>query len=211
MNRLILGGALTAALLLVPSAQGAEPDAVPPIDVARQAAELLREIQALQKEIEQQTQSEETVRRQDRILELWDKLQQSSQPRDSNREPPPPESSGKPPQNPMPSPESSGERPQQEAAPMPQPRDAAAEGERRKPDDDQPADRSTEQTNRRDPVDTTLLQEAERARLMQNVWGNLPEQVRQRLANSAQEKYLPQYESRIRAYFRALSEENPAR
>lgn len=211
MNRTSLGLVLAACLTLSPYSYGVEPEPVPPIDVARQAAELLREIQTLQKEIEQETQSEETVRRQDRILELWDKLQQSAQPKNPPGDPPPPESNGQPPQTPMPSPgESAPPEPKPEESPAPQPRDDANDGERRI-ENDQPADRSTEQTNLREPVDTTLLQDEERARLMRNVWGNLPEQVRQRLANSSQEKYLPQYESRIRAYFRSLSEENPPR
>ncbi len=195
-----------AAVGLFSAALRAEEPPAQPGDAARQAAELLRELRTLESEIEQRTVSEETLKRQQQILELWDRLLASAGPAS-----PPPAA----PQQPMPAPQNQTQpqpsptrSPEGDAEPGERtPAEADTESPRRKENPDQPADRSTEVSEQRRPVDPSQLQSEERERLMRNVWGNLPEHVRQRLLNASDEKYLPRYETRIRDYFRSLSEE----
>jgi hypothetical protein len=45
---------------------------------------------------------------------------------------------------------------------------------------------------------------ADPKRLQQDVWGQLPEQVRKQMQSRMVERFLPSYRPQIEAYFRAL-------
>jgi hypothetical protein len=47
--------------------------------------------------------------------------------------------------------------------------------------------------------------------LQQNVWGQLPEQVRKQMQSRMVEQFLPSYRQQIEAYFQALLESKPSR
>ena len=47
-----------------------------------------------------------------------------------------------------------------------------------------------------------------RRQLVKDVWGHLPEALRQEILNVSDEKFLPKYEDQVRRYFEALVEES---
>jgi hypothetical protein len=47
--------------------------------------------------------------------------------------------------------------------------------------------------------------------LLKDVWGQLPERLRQQLLQSSTDEFLPQYRDDIERYFRRLAEEEPAK
>ncbi len=77
---------------------------------------------------------------------------------------------------------------------------------------DQPSGSDTEQagpapSGRPGQVSVEL---ADPQRLQQEVWGQLPEQVRQQMQSRMVERFLPSYRQQIEAYFRALLEAPPS-
>jgi hypothetical protein len=67
-----------------------------------------------------------------------------------------------------------------------------------------PARESSSQLRRGDPGAVNL---AERQKLMRDLWGHLPPQVREQMLESSSDEFLPEYAEEIEAYFRALAEE----
>jgi hypothetical protein len=74
---------------------------------------------------------------------------------------------------------------------------------------------SADQRNRQTPADSVERTGPERAaeiaaarrrRLEVDVWGHLPEQLREQLLNTYGEKMVPQYEQMVRKFYEALSE-----
>jgi hypothetical protein len=65
------------------------------------------------------------------------------------------------------------------------------------------AEDSTERTG---PARAAELAAARRRRLEVDVWGHLPEQIREQLLNTYGEKMVPQYEDLVRKFYEALSE-----
>lgn len=68
----------------------------------------------------------------------------------------------------------------------------------------QPARDSTDRLGTAQPERPTP---AEMAKLLEDLWGHLPERDRQRVINSSIEEFLPAYEQLIEQYFRRLAEE----
>ena len=58
----------------------------------------------------------------------------------------------------------------------------------------------------RNPAETRKVILAERKRLIEEVWGHLPESVKQRLQNMPGESYLPKYKPLIKRYFESLAQ-----
>lgn len=52
---------------------------------------------------------------------------------------------------------------------------------------------------------------AKRKVVLQQVWGHLPERLRERVLNMSDDKYLPKYENLIKKYFEALAEKRKSR
>lgn len=195
----------------------------PDVDQIQKDAQLLFEdLKSHQQQIEAQTVDDLTIQLQDEILTIWDRLldqsgkqkkkKQSNSPQnqqpqnqDQNQEQQPqdqsPEQSGQPMgQQPMP------QKGQQEEGEEPQASQGgpdSATGE----ESQQPADQASEETRERQQGRLLQVQREERERLMKEVWGKLPERIRQKLLNASDEQYLPAYEERIREYFRKLSEQ----
>jgi hypothetical protein len=179
--------------------------------------DLLDEIDLHRGDIEQQTVTRETRSRQSEILRLWDSLL------DAAGEQAAAQSGSQPPPEPDPASDrnaqdQSPENQQRQSDPdspsdsldeeSPRVTESPAEGERREDDPEQAADRSTELTRAREEAirAANLLRQEERRRLMQDVWGQLPPQLREKLMNASDEEYLPEYRENIREYFRSLSD-----
>ncbi|MCA9181251.1 MAG: hypothetical protein KDA51_07350, partial [Planctomycetales bacterium] len=58
------------------------------------------------------------------------------------------------------------------------------------------------------PVAGVTVDLADPERLQQDVWGQLPEQVRQQMQSRMVERFLPSYRPQIEAYFRALLQDS---
>lgn len=67
-----------------------------------------------------------------------------------------------------------------------------------------PARESSSQLRQGDPGAVNL---AEREKLMKDLWGHLPPQVREQMLESSSDEFLPEYADEIEAYFRTLAEE----
>lgn len=81
-----------------------------------------------------------------------------------------------------------------------QPGDSSAEGQ-------QPAADSTEGTREGAGEASTADRDAGRSELLKNLWGHLPERVRQQMLQSPDDEFLPKYEFEIEQYFRRLAED----
>lgn len=86
------------------------------------------------------------------------------------------------------------------AEPQPQEGDAEQMGQQ---ENEQASESSDEVRDR----DYELLPLEARGALIKEVWGQLPERVRQQLQNASVEKFLPKYERLTEDYFRRLAEE----
>uniref|UniRef100_A0A7C4LMW3 Uncharacterized protein n=1 Tax=Schlesneria paludicola TaxID=360056 RepID=A0A7C4LMW3_9PLAN len=71
----------------------------------------------------------------------------------------------------------------------------------------QNAEDAIERTGTAPTVDQTALR---RRRLEVDVWGHLPEKLREQLLSTYGEKVVPQYEDLVRRFYEALSEPSPA-
>jgi hypothetical protein len=68
-----------------------------------------------------------------------------------------------------------------------------------------PARESSSQLRQADPGAVNL---AEREKLMKDLWGHLPPQVREQMLESSSDEFLPEYAEEIEAYFQTLAEES---
>ncbi len=64
---------------------------------------------------------------------------------------------------------------------------------------------------RQDKARKARQQAAERARLFKDIWGHLPEAVRNELLNNFSEEYLPKYAPEVRRYFEELAKRRRTR
>lgn len=78
---------------------------------------------------------------------------------------------------------------------------AAAEGQQPAADSTDNLREGTSETG--SPAD----RQATRTELLKNLWGHLPERVRQQMLQSADDEFLPKYELEIEQYFRRLAED----
>jgi hypothetical protein len=81
-----------------------------------------------------------------------------------------------------------------------QPGESAAEGQ-------QPAADSTDGTREGTGEASAADRDAGRRELLKNLWGHLPERVRQQMLQSPDDEFLPKYEFEIEQYFRRLAED----
>jgi len=88
---------------------------------------------------------------------------------------------------------------------------SSADGNGKSPSKNKPAKNKRDKTDpgvrKTSPEQLRKMQIAKRQRLVEEVWGHLPEHVKQRLRNIPNEKYLPKYKSLINKYFEALADE----
>ncbi|MBD3674652.1 MAG: hypothetical protein HUJ26_14105 [Planctomycetaceae bacterium] len=189
----------------------------PPPDVEqmqKDAQLLFEDLKSHRQQIEQQTVDDLTIQLQDEILTVWDRLldqadqqnkkpqskpQQNQQPQNQNQQEQDQSSQQPQSQQPM------GKEPMPQQGDEPQSSQAGAENASGE-ESQEPADRASEETRERQQGRLLEMQREERERLMKEVWGKLPERIRQKLLNASDEQYLPAYEDRIREYFRKLSE-----
>ena len=212
----------TAFIVLLSCSTILRAQAPPPdIEQIQKDAELLLEdLKSHQLQLEQEAVDDLTIQLQDEILTVWDRLldhvdQNKKKPQSKSSQNPQPQNQD-PNQQPQEQDPSSQQQPQSQQPmgqqPMPErggeePEPApggneAGEGQ----ESNQPADRASEETRERQQSRLLQMQQAERERLMKEVWGKLPKRIRQKLLNASDEQYLPAYEERIREYFRKLSE-----
>jgi hypothetical protein len=81
-----------------------------------------------------------------------------------------------------------------------QPGNTSAEGQ-------QPAADSREGTREGAGEGSTADRDRSRSELVKNLWGHLPERVRQQMLQSPDDEFLPKYEFEIEQYFRRLAED----
>jgi len=223
-NRLIIFCMLCS--INVPSLVNAQ---VPPPDpkaekLLQDSQQLYEDLLAHQQQMKRQTVDDLTLQLQNDILTVWDRLldEVDNQPQptspqqpqsdsrtpdgsdDENRQPQENGSDSEKSPRPMgagqdPMPDDSGTDP---TDPVAGDGGTTTEG----PESDNPADRSSDEARQRENDRLVELQQAERDRLMKEVWGRLPPRIRQKLLNASDEQYLPEYEDRIREYFRRLSQ-----
>ena len=66
---------------------------------------------------------------------------------------------------------------------------------------------ANQNSNRRGQAKSVETTQAERDRLWEKVWGDLPATVRQQMQSARPEKFLPKYSRLIEDYFRRLAED----
>jgi hypothetical protein len=97
-------------------------------------------------------------------------------------------------------------------------RDQQQNGPRQQSQEQQP--KPSSQQNRKQPGDSgagarvgeTISAELLRQRrMLEEVWGHLPPDVRERMQNVMSEKYLPKYDEMIRRYFKSLAQDEKSR
>jgi hypothetical protein len=74
----------------------------------------------------------------------------------------------------------------------------------RKPADDS---RPTKSTDRVDTADSAEASATRRRALVKEIWGQLPQRVRERIQNTGDEEFLPKYADVIEDYFERLANE----
>ncbi|MDC0307499.1 hypothetical protein OAL44_00025 [Planctomycetaceae bacterium] len=188
----------------------------PPPDVEqiqRDAKLLFEDLQAHRIQMEERTVDDLTLQLQSEILTVWDRLldqadqqKQKNQPKSQPQREQPQDAEKSPEQDPsqQQSTQPMGQQPMPENGQEPQ-SSGDAEGQAPGNESKEPADRASEEIRQREQSRLLELRQAERERLMKEVWGKLPPRIRQKLLNASDEKYLPAYEDRIREYFRRLS------
>lgn len=176
------------------------------------ARQLFEDLEAHREQMSQAKVDDLTLRLQADILTVWDRLldQADEQSTASPQSPSPPNTPSSPSEN---SPENQSHQPPLPMGQQPIPDEATqpdesegAAGQAPGQESDLTADESSEENRQRAHTRVMELKQAERERLMKEVWGKLPPQIRQKLLNASDEQYLPAYENRIRAYFRRLSD-----
>ncbi len=68
-------------------------------------------------------------------------------------------------------------------------------------------DLANQNNNRRGQAESNATTQAERDRLWEKVWGDLPATARQQMQSARPEKFLPKYSRLIENYFRRLAED----
>ena len=68
-------------------------------------------------------------------------------------------------------------------------------------------DLADQNNNRRGQAESNATTQAERDRLWEKVWGDLPATARQQMQSARPEKFLPKYSRLIEDYFRRLAED----
>ncbi len=93
-------------------------------------------------------------------------------------------------------------------SPRPQPADNEAANAPNQAGDGEPigSQSSQDRPSQAGPAAGVIVDLADPERLQQDVWGQLPEQVRQQMQSRMVERFLPSYRPQIEAYFRALLE-----
>jgi len=185
--------------------------------IQRDAQLLFEDLQAHRAQISEGTVDDLTLRLQEEILTVWDRLldqadRQKPQAKPQSKNPQQQSQNQEPQQSRQ---ENSESNPQPDSSQGQQPMpvedeesqnagEQAGQAAGENPSED-PSDRSSEEIRRREKGRLMELQRAERERLMKEVWGKLPPRIRQKLLNASDERYLPAYENQIRDYFRRLS------
>jgi len=67
------------------------------------------------------------------------------------------------------------------------------------------SDKANDSEERLDEARAAKARAAARERMLKDIWGHLPEAVRNRLRNTFSEEYLPKYAPEVRAYFEDLA------
>jgi len=106
-------------------------------------------------------------------------------------------------QQPQPNPQQS---PQQQPSDQQKPSDQQQPSESTQPSPDGKRTDGQEQATQTSQAKAVASQAAQRKVILQQVWGHLPERLRERVLNMKDDKYLPKYEDLIRKYFEALAE-----
>ncbi|TWT39708.1 hypothetical protein [Blastopirellula retiformator] len=101
-----------------------------------------------------------------------------------------------------------GQQQPQNGGAEPQPQEGDAEQQSQQQRDNEQAMESSDELRDKD---YELLPLEARGALIKEVWGQLPERVRQQLQNASVEKFLPKYERLTEDYFRRLAEEEQGR
>jgi hypothetical protein len=228
MNRVFIATGLALSLCFhsVTEAQQVPPPPAPADpDPVEDVKQLFSDLQAHQKKIEKAEVDDETKRLQDDILKIWDRLldsakqppssnQQSSdqnqsgdQNRDSQSNPDQQQgtSSSQPMGDQQPG-EQAGKKPGEQEGDQDPDAGTGDPGQSTGRPNDKNADQADAEARLRQQSRLAQMRQEERERLMKEVWGKLPQRIRQKLLNASDEKYLPEYEDRIQEYFRKLSE-----
>jgi hypothetical protein len=222
MNRVSIAAGLALCMSLNSLAQAQRVPPPPPApaesDLVKDAQQLFSDLNAHQEKIERAEVDDEAKRLQEDILKTWDRLLDSAQQPPSDQQPSDQNQSGQPDQNSQSKPDSQ----QQDSASQPmdgqqqngrsgeqegEPETGTGEpGQSTGQPTNEPADQADAEARLRQQSRLARLRQEERERLMKEVWGKLPQRIRQKLLNASDEKYLPEYEDRIQEYFRKLSE-----
>lgn len=88
-------------------------------------------------------------------------------------------------------------------------REQSSEPSETSPGDNGPTnkDKSPESTDKLRDAENRKIAPLTSKRMDKEVWGHLPEKLRQKLRNVYQDKYLPKYDDLVRRYFESLAEE----
>lgn len=181
----------------------AEPKAVPPADqLLQDAAEAMRS--AGDRLQQGETGAGTRTAQQQAIAALDELIRQLEQPPppDQNSSPPPPEGGQPPPQSPeseQPSPSGQSQPSQSRPGDSKDSQQSQADQEQER-DQAEDADARTRERQRRAEA------ELRRKTLQTDVWGHLPEHLREELLNTYRERMLPKYEDLVRQFYDRLSE-----
>ncbi len=153
-------------------------------------------------QIEAGQAGKETVQKQQRVIDDLARLIELLQ----NQPPPPQPDQNNPPQQPNPDqkPQAPPKDQQEQDQQQKQQQQKEEEQAQRKPADGQ------DSQERQDKAKETQRRAAERAKLFKDIWGHLPEAVRNELRNNFSEEYLPKYAPEVRKYFEELAKRRRA-
>lgn len=177
----------------------------PPDKLLEQAAERMR---SASDRLQGGQTGRETRDEQQQAVALLDEIiKQLEQPPPPNQggSPPPPDSQQTPPPDSQNSPrnQSSSSQPEQQKE---QPESSPGKEQRTqggRPQDSDQAEDSEERERERQRRETAELK---RKKLQTDVWGHLPEHLREQLLNTYSERMLPKYEGLVRQFYERLSE-----
>lgn len=210
VSRLVLMNAvLTTAIVVVGSAQEPAPQESP---ASEQLSKIVESMRSIESRLKDRETGEETQSAQQHVIEQLDKL--LNMPPES----PPPSGSGGGGGNNNRDQNSQGggksRPPQQKGSPsnsqkagdpsQMRPKPAGQSGGKER----QNADDSEERTG---PKRAAVTPAAKRQRLEVDVWGHLPEKLREQLLSSYGEKMLPQYEDAVKRFYDQLANPPSAR
>jgi hypothetical protein len=101
--------------------------------------------------------------------------------------------------------------PQQQQSPQQKPSDPQQPSSTDQPAPDGRRSDGQESATQTSQAKAAASQAAQRQVILQQVWGHLPERLRERVLNMKDDRYLPKYEGLIRRYFEALAEKRGGR